>query len=285
MSASRVSTANCDVWVAFGQDDAIGTNAARIRAFVAAGGGLIIGAQVRGAGERLLYFSTFFGWAARWLSGVRSSCAHPVSFSPPVLQSWNYGGPTAQLPVNRALIPMVRRNPGRPRRAASGSLRPADGQLQRRGQPAVTGSTAPRPCTDTACAGAANDSLCSSLPPPACPLQGIVVTQDGNWWSQTDVTMDAQTPPSQVDNADVRLACLDASCRGYTSSPCYYTTWSAVNSARAYVARVAAFVPEGDAFWARLQEVGDCTAEGGGSGVAVGPRGCTMPVRLQPADP
>lgn len=83
-------------------------------------------------------------------------------------------------------------------------------------------------------------------------------------WTKANVTVDPTSPPSQNANADVRLGCLDDTCRGATTSACYLSTTSAVNSAKALITDVKPFIPTTNGFWSRLQMVGRGVAQCGG---------------------
>ena len=83
-------------------------------------------------------------------------------------------------------------------------------------------------------------------------------------------TLAPTAPPSQLGNADVALACLNASCAGDTGSACYSTTSGTISGYTATCAWTDDYIPEGAAFWTTLQKVWGRGAVCGGGGWGVG---------------
>ena len=79
-------------------------------------------------------------------------------------------------------------------------------------------------------------------------------------------TLAPTAPPSQLGNADVALACLNASCAGDTGSACYSTTSGTISGYTATCAWTDDYIPEGAAFWTTLQKVWGRGAVCGGGG-------------------
>ena len=83
---------------------------------------------------------------------------------------------------------------------------------------------------------------------------GIVVDNyPDSWLSNT--TMDPTTPPTQVANADGRLACLDNTCRGLTNASCCLSSNGDINTAKSSLTRVQPFIGLYDPFWGKLATV------------------------------
>ena len=141
-----LSASKLDLLILNGHDEGLGTYAAEIRAFVAAGGGLLVGNHV-----------------------------------------WTWSGPAATHPSNILLHPM-----------------------------------------------------------------GIVVSAS---WAAADATLSATQPPPQTANAEVGLACLEATLRGNASHPCLHRTDDDISAAMESLAGVAAYTPWGGSFWSRLATV------------------------------
>ena len=152
-----LSTSKLDLLILNGYDEGLGTYAAEIRAFVAAGGGLLVGSQ-----------------------------------------AWSWQGPIAAFPSNILLNPM-----------------------------------------------------------------GIVVSAH---WAMADATLSATQPPRQTANAEVGLACLEATLLGNSSHPCRLPTEDDVSTAMESLAGVAAYMPWGDSFWSRLATVRWAAAVAAGGG-------------------
>ena len=89
---------------------------------------------------------------------------------------------------------------------------------------------------------------------------GIVVDNyPDSWLSNT--TMDLTTPPTQVANADGRLACLDNTCRGLTNASCFLSSNGDINTAKSSITNVQPFLRLDDPFWGKLATVSfTCTA-------------------------
>ena len=86
------------------------------------------------------------------------------------------------------------------------------------------------------------------------PPMGIVVDNyPDSWLSNT--TMNLTTPPTQVANADGRLACLDNTCRGLTNASCYLSSNGDINTAKSSITRVQPFIGLYDPFWGKLATV------------------------------
>ncbi len=121
-----ISVNDADLYIVSGFDAAVGTQAATIRAFVAAGGGLLVGNQVR-LQHMLCPLLSFFQQQQRGLAvgrRARRLCFELPSLSATLLrpasgsaftlapcfldQVWSSAGDQATLPVNVLLNPMVR---------------------------------------------------------------------------------------------------------------------------------------------------------------------------------
>ncbi|PSC75411.1 hypothetical protein C2E20_1400 isoform X1 [Micractinium conductrix] len=74
-------------------------------------------------------------------------------------------------------------------------------------------------------------------------------------------TLAPTAPPSQLGNADVALACLNASCAGDTGSACYSTTSGTISGYTATCAWTDDYIPEGAAFWTTLQKWADSSTQ------------------------
>ena len=90
---------------------------------------------------------------------------------------------------------------------------------------------------------------------------GIVVSAN---WAAADATLSATRPPRQTANAEVGLACLEATLRGNASHPCVHSTEDDISSAMENLAGVAAYMPWGGSFWRRLATVRRAAAAAAG---------------------